>query len=253
MRAIGTVTAFVLVAVLAGGDSRGEPPVIEEKANTLLKAMSEKLAAAKRIRIEAERTIEEGFIEGAVSGTVRGEIFLERPNRVSATIKTTGARRRFLYDGRSVTVADLQANAYATVPAPATVDETLAMLNRDYEYEPLLADFLLSRPYDNFLVEPQGEEMELKRGKYAGIEELRGARAHHLVFSEEYIDWELWISEDTSLPMRFVIIATAVEGNPRIQMDLLDLEMNPPIPAETFIFEPPEGMEKIDMPKVEKE
>jgi hypothetical protein len=253
MRAIATVTAFALVAVLASGDSRGEAPVVEEKADTLLKAMSEKLAVAKRIRIEAERRIDEGSIEGAVSGTIRGEIFLERPNRVAGTVKTAGSRHRFVYDGRSVTVADLEANAYAIVPAPATVDETLAMLNNDYEYEPPLADFLLSRPYESFLAEPQGEEAELKSGEYAGIEELRGVRAHHLVFSEKYIDWELWISEETSLPMRLVIIATAVEGDPRIQMDLLDLEINPPIPAETFVFVPPEGMEKIDMPKVVKE
>jgi len=253
MRAIATVTAFFLLTVLASGDARGEAPVIEEKADTLLKAMSGKLAEAKRIRIEAERTVEEGLIEGAVSGTVRGEIFLERPNRIAAEIKTTGARHRFVYDGTSVTIADLEANAYATVPAPATVDETVAMLNEDYEYEPPLADFLLSRPYQGSRVDPQAEEVELKSGKYAGIEELRGVRVHHLVFSEEYIDWELWISEETSLPVRFVIIATAVEGDPRIQMDLLDLEINPPIPAETFVFVPPEGMEKIDMPKVEME
>jgi hypothetical protein len=253
MKAIATVVAFFLATVMAAGDSRGEGPMVEEKADTLLKAMSGKLAVAKRMRIEADRTIGEGLIEGAVSGTVRGEIFLERPNRVAGVIKTAGARRRFVYDGESVVVADLEANAYAIVPAPATIDETLAMLNEDYEYEPPLADFLLSRPYQGFLAEPQGEGMELKSGKYAGIEELRGARAHHLVFSEEYIDWELWISEDTSLPVRLVIIATAVEGEPRIQMDLLHIEIDPPIPAETFVFEPPEGMEKIDMPKVEKE
>ena len=227
--------------------------MVEEKAQTLLKTMSGKLAEAKRMRIDAERTIEEGLIEGAVSGAVRGEVFLERPNRIAAETKTTGARHRFIYDGTSVTIADLEANAYATVPAPATVDETLSMLNEDYEYEPPLADFLLSRPYQSSLIEPQGEEMELKSGRYAGIEELRGTRAHHLVFSEEYIDWELWISEETSLPVRLVIIATAVEGDPRIQMDLLDLEINPSIPAEKFVFVPPEGMEKIDMPKVAKE
>ena len=82
--------------------------------------------------------------------------------------------------------------------------------DEDKEYEPPLADFLLSRQYQSFPVELQGEEIELKSGRYAEIEELRSTRAHHLVFSEEYIDWELWISEETSLPMRLVIIAGAV-------------------------------------------
>jgi outer membrane lipoprotein-sorting protein len=38
----------------------------------------------------------------------------------------------------------------------------------------------------------------------------------------------------------------------RRSLDLLEIEMNPPISAKTFTFEPPQGMEKIDMPKVGK-
>jgi hypothetical protein len=255
MRTTAIVMALLLATLLVGcgsGDEDGTP-VVEEKVKTVLKAMSDKLASASRMRFEVERTMDAGLLEGrAAGGTVRGEVFLERPDKLAAAITTEGARRAFLYDGSRVTIADLEAGCYASVEAPPTVDEMLAMLEEDYGYEPPVASFLRSDPYRHLLIQLVSGERELKSGKHAGMEEIRGLRTHHLVFHESYVDWELWIAEDTSLPVRMLVTATAMEGKPKLSVDILKVEIVETLAAETFVFVAPDGAVEIDMVKVER-
>ena len=41
---------------------------------------------------------------------------------------------------------------------------------------------------------------------------LAGGMAHHLAFSEEFLDWDIWLSVETQLPLRLIVTATAMEG-----------------------------------------
>ena len=54
------------------------------------------------------------------------------------------------HDGKTVTVVGDMAKVYATIKAPATLDETLDLVGERYDLPLAAADFLYSSPYDSF-------------------------------------------------------------------------------------------------------
>lgn len=249
------ISAFLILAILTGCSSgdKAETSIVGKKADTQLKAMSDILGAADRIKMEVEFSSAEGFPEVMKPGTVLGTLVVERPNRAASLITTEGKQRFFLYEGTQVTMVDLVGKGYAIVPAPSTLDQTLKMLDEEYGYKPILSDFLYSNLYDNFLAGLQGENPELKSVKHAGMEDIQGTQAHHLVFNEEFIDWDLWIAEDTSLPLRIHIVGTSMEGKPMMKIEFLETELNGTIDPEVFNYVPAEGMDKIPVTKPVKD
>ena len=68
-------------------------------------------------------------------------------------VHTTGSDGRDVrvgYDGKTVTVVGDRQKVYASVKAPATLDETLDYISERFDLRVGVADFLYSSPYDSF-------------------------------------------------------------------------------------------------------
>ena len=252
MKRIFAITALLALAILVGCSSgdKSETSVVDKKADTQLKAMSAALGGADRVGMDVEFSSAAGFPEVMEPGTVNGKLVLHRPNKAASLLTTEGKQRSFIYDGTTVTIVDLTGKGYAQVPARATIDETITMLEEEYAYEPVLSDFLYSDLYTHFLEGIQEDKnQELKSVKYVGLEDIGGVKAHHLAFDEEYIDWDLWIAEGTSLPLQIDIVGAAMDGKPKMQIDFLRVELNGTIDPKVFTFVPTDDLEKIPVAK----
>src|SRR6185295_12005457 len=186
------------------------PRAVEARADQEMKRMGEFLAKVPRFALEAEETFDE-MPDGQprMELTNLRRIAVERPNHAAADATGDTLNRAAVYDGKTVTVLDKEHNAYAVIDAPGTIDTALDKLEDDYGVVLPLADILSRDPYADLM---EGATY----GRYLGIHQAAGVPCHHLVFSQETIEWQIWIdASDQPLPRKLVITYVNEVGEPK--------------------------------------
>lgn len=214
---------------------------LEPRADQELKKMSEFLAKLPRFALEAEESFDE-IPDGQpkMELTNLRRIAVERPNRVAADATGDTLNRATWYDGKSVTVLDKEHNVYATIEAAATIDATLDKLEDEYGVSLPLIDILYADPYAVLTA-------AVTYGRYLGIHQAAGVPCHHLVFSQETIEWQIWIdASDQPLPRKLVINYVREPGEPQYTATIKRWNLDPKFPEELFTFEAPDGAQRID-------
>lgn len=213
---------------------------IEPAADELLHKMSAKLSSAQQFTVTGKRTMDPALAKGRpINLSVTCELSLQRPNQLMARMEGDKSKRAFFYDGAHVTLIDRTKNIYATVESPKTIDKMLDALHYNYGFTPPLADFLGQDPYADLT-------RNVQSGRVQGREAVGGAECHHLAFTQELVDWELWLATQDLLPRKFVLIEKHMPGQPRLEAVIAKWDLAPQLDAETFAFKPPMGAEKIE-------
>jgi hypothetical protein len=123
---------------------------IEPQAMALIKAMCDKLAAAKTMTFTAVATYESPARTGEpLAYTTLSNVTLQRPDKLKVVTPGDGPPSEFIYDGKTVTAYEPTANLAAVAEAPPTID---AMLRAAYEigaiYFPF-TDAIVADPLEN--------------------------------------------------------------------------------------------------------
>ena len=128
----------------------------EEKAargDELLRKLSDSLKAAPGLSFNVVESHERVRRNGEKQPyTLKREVRLRRPDRLWTHTTGDGQSRR---QSSPTTARPSRSSAtrqkiYATVKAPATLDETLDLINERFDLRLAVADFLYSSPYDSF-------------------------------------------------------------------------------------------------------
>jgi hypothetical protein len=94
---------------------------------------------------------------------------------------------------------------------------------------------------------------KIETGSYLGINQVLGVDCHHLAFSQENIDWQIWITEGAQPLIRKLILTHKLEpGAPEFTALLMHWDFSTPIAESDFEFEAPPGAIKIPMEKLKK-
>jgi hypothetical protein len=233
---VGAATLAVLVALGTPSGGRAD----EADAKTLLKAMSDYLAAQKVISFGFDTnfeivTKEEQKLAFASSGTIT----LSRPDKFRATRSGGFADAEMLFDGKTLTLLGKTANVYAQVEAPGTLDHLIDEL-RDKLGKPLPgADLLLSNVYDVLMADVV-DIKDLGSGVIGGVE------CDHLAFRTKEVDWQIWIAQgDRPYPCRYVITTKQVAHAPQYSVQVRDWKTGGEVAAADFAFKNPTNAQKI--------
>lgn len=223
-------------APLAKGEAE-----MDAKANEHLKAMCSYLAGLKEFAFHAEATYEVVQDSGQkLQFTNLRDVLVARPNRVVSHASGDTANRSFYYDGKTVTLYDKKAKAYAVAKASPTIDAMLDEIHKKYGFNPPLADVLFSNPY-KVLTE------RLQSGLYVGLSQVGKTKCHHLAFRQKGIDWQLWIDAGKEpLPRKIVITFKREVGEPQFYARLSNWNISPKVDAAQFTFRPPQGATKVE-------
>ncbi len=118
---------------------------------------------------------------------------VKRSNRLHVEISSPHVQRGFWYDGKSLTILDRTQNLFSTAPMPGTLDAALDKAHDQFGVDLPLIDLAVSDPYANAMARVQ-------TGRYFGVASAMGFKCHHLAFTQDNVDWQVWI-EDGPQPL----------------------------------------------------
>jgi hypothetical protein len=211
-----------------------------DDADKILQAMSNYMAAQKNVSFAFDADIEVITSDiQKIQFASSGNVLLSRPDRIR--VSRTGGYTDVLLvsDGKTATVLSKDANTFAQIHSPGSVDQLIDRL-RDQLGVPLPgADFLSSNPHDVLAA-------DVLKGTHVGRGVIDGVECEHLAFRNQDTDWQLWVEVgDRPIPHKFVITSKTQAAAPQYTLRIRDWKTDPQPAADSFIFTPPDGAKKI--------
>ena len=232
------VAGFAMTVMLGATAAHAD----EAQAKNLLKAMSDYLAAQKAISLAYDTNLEivttqQQKLGLASSGTIK----INRPDKIRATRAGGFANVESVFDGKTLTLLDKNANSYTQVEVPGTIDHLVDELREKY-HRPLPASDLLS-------ADVYGELMPLVVDvKDLGSGVIRGVECDHLAFRTKEVDWQIWIAQGARpYPCRYVITSRKVAALPQYTIDVWDWKTGTEVAFDDFSFKAPADAKKLKL------
>lgn len=239
------VLLFAAVAALAGGCSGERDPKTPQEASArgdeLMRKMSDTLKNAQSFSFTVAESHEQVRRTGAKAPyTLSREVIVRRPNRLWSHTTGSDARDvRVTYDGQAVTVIGDRQKIYATVKAPATLDETLDLISERFDLRVSVADFLYSSPYDSFAESGA-------KGGWVRRTVMDGRACEELSYVLTDVDVTLSVSAASpTLPCQASITFKEEPGKPVTQLVFSNWNLDARPPDSQFVANVPEGYELI--------
>lgn len=223
-------------AAAAAADSKIDP-----EALAILNRAVDKLAAARQFSVSVEIWQEIELEDGLKGqGTKLVDIKVRRPDHALVSVKTTVPKRSFFYDGKNFSLLDLEKNVYGTVPAPATLDETLSKMEDEHGIDLPIDDILVSRPFGDGAA-------KATEARYLGVEPVLGVTCHHLIFQNDSLTWQAWVEDGPVAVIRKAVISANDPGDgPNITAILTHWDFSTELPDFVFAFDPPDNALKVE-------
>ena len=245
LQAIIVSVLFVGLTAGAGwGQTKAAGPSIDPQAEKIMQDLN----AQKKKDISANFEIVDTMDEMSEAGQMiqyshMRKLVVSEPKRF--WIESTGdiTNTTIWKDDTTFTLFDRSANAYAQVPAPGTIDETMDMLLDTYGVTTPLADLLSDNLFAVLM-------KNVKTCRYLGLHYADGIKCHHIAATQKDIDWQIWIEDGTHLvPRKVTITYKTVASSPQYTAVLSDWELNAHLPDVVFSALLPKDAEKIDFLK----
>lgn len=214
---------------------------IDPQAEEIARAMCETLKAAKRFSFKTESATDKEASDGTlITVESNAEITVRRPNGLRVMRESEKGKRLFQYDGRAVNLFDVGRNLYAGSEAPATIDETLDAIEERLGIVIPLADLVCDDPYPSF-------SDLADSGAWFGVHPVRGKPCDLLVFENELLEWQVWVSKsEPRVPLKLAIHYLTEPGIPRFVAHMFDWNLSADVPDSAFAFTPPDGAHRIE-------
>jgi hypothetical protein len=231
------------------------PGKIDTRADSLLKAMSVYMASLQQFMVSTERTVEVTLKTGQkIQYTNFGKIQVRRPNRLRVDFKGDPMNPMWIipdstrkpvdasvyYNDSTLNVIERNRHEYATAIVPKTIDSMVDYAAKCFDIEAPASDLLLLDSYKQLM---DGVDT----GMYVGMANIDSIVCHHLVFSNQDVDWQIWIANISKpLPVQYMITSKKEKGSPDFEIKLSHWNVTSKIADTTFAFTPPSDAKKTD-------
>ena len=264
MRAIHRISIVLALSCVAAFGCRGrsadsavmsEPPppliepelppgsrLVDSRADELVRQMSDRLARAAAVALEAEEVYDEVPEQSPRRQlTNLRRVAMRRPDRLVGDASGDVMNRTFWYDGKVFSALDKEQNVWTSGAVPPTVDKALDWVFEQTGTVIPLGDFLYADVYARLMGDVQ-------RGVYLGIHEAAGVPCHHLSFEQATIDWKIWIDAGREpLPRKLLITYKTEDGVPQYAVTIRKWNLQAKLPDALFAFSPPEGATRVEV------
>jgi hypothetical protein len=170
---------------------------------------------------------------------------VERPNRLSLKTTLDGDAKKgpdVITDGKKLTVYRKALGQYVQEDAPKEMGELGPRL---LQTGPVAVGIL----FPNVLTDdPASSLMEgVNSCSYVGTDKVDGTPAHHMKFSQDQFDWEMWVAtEGKPFVLRMTRTAGGDDGKIAASETYKNWALDAPIKNDTFTFSAPKDAKKVD-------
>ena len=240
------VASWALAGLLAMSASAAEDkPAIDPHANEMLKRMSDYLGQARFFSVDAEiwQDVQLSSGERVQAGRAT-TLQVRRPNRFHGQVHSTRRDRELIYDGSELTLFNRIQNLYGTVRASGPLDQVMDLAAERFGINMPLEDFVRSDPYKDLL-------QKVTSGTDVGPVTVMGTPCEHLAFTQDNIDWQIWIEKGPRpVPRKFLITYKDEPDSPQYTAIFSNWDFVTELPDFLFKFEPPAGASKIKVKEI---
>jgi hypothetical protein len=144
-----------------------------------------------------------------------------------------------IFDGASIWAYAPEMNVYAQADQPGDLDEAIDFAAAQLRMKAPMAELVSPDLYANL-------EKQLTQALYLGETVLAGVPSEHLLLSNDYADFQIWIATgEQPTPQRVVITYREEVGEPQFRAQFLEWDMSPAATAGKFDFQPGEDAERV--------
>jgi hypothetical protein len=242
--AAGVLSGLMALSVSAA-DAK---PAVDPQADELLKRMGDYLGQAQFFSVSAEVWQDIQLSSGQrVQAGRTIELQVRRPDRLRAEVHSTRRNRELVYDGKAITLFNRAQNFYGTVRASGSLDEAMDVASERFGIAMPLEDFIRSDPHKDLL-------QKVTSGTDIGPVTVMGVACEHLAFTQDKIDWQVWIESGARpVPRKFVITYKDEPDSPQYTAIFSNWDFATKLPDFVFQFEPPAGAAKIKVKEIKAE
>jgi hypothetical protein len=244
--ALAVVFAATTVPPVLAADAAA-PASNATDADTILRQMSQKLAAATRLSFKVRREIDSGLAGGdGLHGNARITVKVQRPDKVAARGTIPGDERRFYFDGKQLTLVDVKKKTYSTVPLATSLDKLPSDLATIYGFTFPVGEFVLSDLYADLAWRAQSFEYRGTGTINSGFLGLKRVRCHRVGLTGRLADSELWIGVNDLLPRRWISTLKGADEHVQIRLEVSAWNLEAKTRNEDFVFVP--GKDALQVP-----
>ena len=227
-----------------GADATPQVPAVDPAALAALEKMGGTLRGLQRFSVRSDAEIEVVLDSGQKIELDQAiQYRVHKPGHLRVDMKGANFERQVFFNDGQLTIWAPQKKYYAAVATQAkTLPELVANAASQYGLELPLTDLFLwgtdAAPLSDITA-------AFKVGE--GL--VDGERVDHWALREQGIDWQVWISQATSLPRKLVITGLDDPSQPEFTAQL-HWDTKSPIAGDAFVFQPPADAAKIALAPV---
>lgn len=246
-----TMMAFAIQAQPTPGDAVEEvtvevieeapAPVIEEQALAVLKGMADTLDAAPQFDYEIETTFDVVQQSGTkIEFGASRKIQVSRPDLMRMEVqRRDGTLANVVFDGKKLWVYIPEQKVYAKAEQHGDLVEAIDYAVSELGMEAPLQSLVSPNFYESALA-------NLTRALLLEESVVMGVACEHLLLSNDYTDFQLWITkEDKPVLRRIVITYREAPGEPQFTAQFLKWDLSPEHEPGQFTFAPPKDAREI--------
>jgi hypothetical protein len=204
-------------------------PSLEPKAIELLKATSDRLAAAHTVSFTAVEIYESSSRHGhPLAYATKSEVTLQRPDKLRVIMSADGPASEFYYNGKTMTAFAPAENLVAVADAPPTIEAALETAYKSAGIYFPFTDLIVADPYKDMAP-------GLQLAYYVGQSKVVGGTTTDIVaYVDNAVFIQIWIGVEDKLPrMLHAVYLDDPEGL-RHQLELSNWQLDVAVPADTF-------------------
>lgn len=223
----------------AGGPA--DAPDISARADRFLREMGEYLRSLREFTFHADVAYDSVLADGQkIQYGGVADVAVRRPDRLHVEYRGDERQSQIVFDGSVFSMLDLEKGLYAQTTIPGELDAAVDHIFDKYGFSVPIADFVYADPYQ-VLTE------NVATGVWVGRHAVDGTPCNHLAFTQESIDWQIWIEDGPRpWPRKLVITYKHEPSSPQYTARLTGWGFEPRVSESWFRFEPPIGASEME-------
>lgn len=213
----------------------------DDEAISVLKNLSEHLAGAESFSYTYEAAYDAMQQSGLkVEFGATRDITVVRPNQLrSDSVRRDGERNTIIFSGETIYAISPDHQVYASAEQPGDLDDAIAFAAAELKLRTPAAAIVSSNFYTTAI-------QNLTRAYYLGVATIVGEDCDHILLSNDFTDFQLWVTRDAQPVLRRIVITyREVFGEPQFRAHFRNWQFNPELEHGLLEFQPTEEFNRV--------